>query len=170
MSRAKRKGKSSRQATPAQVVVAGVTLSAQGMRSSDLCELAEDRIKEAIVLMANQHYTGAAYIVGYAVELYFKAIIARQQCGGFWPLQNVAFEYRTHNLEGLLTVCGLRSRMRTATTMNPELAMNWQILRDWGPDLRYRRLRRPLARDIVNAVSHSSDGVAQWLRSVHEGG
>ena len=141
-----------------------VGLSLQGMRSADMCGLAEDRINEAVLLLANHHYTGAAYIAGYAVEFYLKAILARQQYAGFWPLDNIVNEHRTHDLEDLLTMCGLKDRMRTASKTNIELAINWQALRDWRPDIRYRRLRRRLAEDIVGAVTDTPNGVAHWLR------
>lgn len=146
------------------MAVPAVGLSPQGMRSADLCGLAEDRIKEAVLLLANHHYTGAAYIAGYAVEFYLKAILAAQKYAGFWPLEVIVNEHRTHDLENLLTMCGLKDRMRAASKTNVELAMNWQVLRDWRPDIRYRRLRQRLATDIVDAVTATPDGVAHWLR------
>jgi hypothetical protein len=139
-------------------------LSTQGLRYNVLCQLAETRILEGNALLKLEYYTGAAYISGYAVELYLKAYLSFQHNAGFWPL-NVPEKYKTHNLENLLGECGLRATMRTASIHNPELGINWNIITtQWETELRYRNLKKNLAVDICEAVAARKDGVAQWLR------
>jgi HEPN domain-containing protein len=141
-----------------------IEMSLQGIRSSVLCELADDRIREANILLSHGQHTGAAYIAGYAVELLLKAILAARANAGVWPLDHNVAEYRTHDFEDFLKLCGLREQMRQSSAKNFELGSNWVILREWRTDLRYRRLQRALAADIVQAVSDQRDGVARWLR------
>jgi hypothetical protein len=145
-----------------------VGLSLNGVSSSVLCQLAEDRIREGIILLSQGQPTGAAYISGYAAELLLKAVLATRLSayGGFWPFDNISHEHKTHNLEVLLKHAGLQDQMHKAALANFELGSNWATLRDqWGPDLRYRRLQRQIASDTVQAVSGHRDGVATWLRS-----
>lgn len=140
-----------------------VGLSTNGLRSNILCRLAETRIREGKALLKQGHYTGAAYISGYAIEFYLKAMLASQQSAGFWPLV-IPDKYKTHNLSFLLKECGLLSVMKAASSKNFELGANWKVLENWGTELRYRDLNKTLAIDIFNAVADEPDGVAKWLR------
>jgi HEPN domain-containing protein len=47
------------------------------MNRTDLQNLAEERLGDAEVLLASNRYSGAYYIVGYAVECGLKACIAK---------------------------------------------------------------------------------------------
>lgn len=119
-----------------------LTLTAEGIRSSVLRELADERIAEAQLLLAHKRWTGAAYLVGYGVELHLKAVIAVRRWAGVWPLPAIAQEYMHHNLEILLDQAGLRITMRQAAKNNSDLGINWQAVRGWGPHRRYSRLHR----------------------------
>jgi hypothetical protein len=139
------------------------TLTREGVRSQVLAELAFERVKEAQHLLRGGYYTGAAYIVGYGVELLLKAIIAGRQYAGSWPVANVTTEVFTHNLDKLLQIADLDKQMREDSKMNKSLGINWITIRTWGTHLRYIRLPRHEASDMVDAVAEQPDGVAAWL-------
>lgn len=151
--------------TPAPIRRPGpLALDRRGVRAAVLCELAADRVREARLLLKHEQFTGAAYIAGYAVELLLKAIIAVRANAGFWPLEQLVSEYRTHDFDILLKQAGLARQMRAVAGKNPELSSNWQVARIWETNFRYRRLQRQLASDIVSAVTDERDGIAAWLR------
>lgn len=106
-------------------------LSPHGLRSNVLCEIADDRVREATILLGSGQFTGAAYLAGYAVELLLKAVLSSRRHGGIRLVDSseVSFEYKTHNLEDLLKFCGLKDQMRSAAARNFELGSNWAPLR-----------------------------------------
>lgn len=126
------------------------TLTRDGIPATALIELARERVREAELLLGKDHYAGAAYIVGYAVELLLKALISRQRFASRWPVEAVADNLKVHDLEALAKI-------------NKTLGINWQTARSWHPYLRYVRLSKVEARDMVRSVADRPDGIAAWL-------
>jgi HEPN domain-containing protein len=141
-----------------------VRFSGRGARSQLRLDLSEERVAEAQLLLREGHFTGAAYLVGYAVEFVLKAIIANKQYGGFLPFPNILQDHKTHNLEVLLKHAGLLDKMRKESRNRMELLENWRTACDWGTHYRYTRLRPKHARAIIKSVLEGSDGVIPWLR------
>jgi hypothetical protein len=158
-------GKSKASRAPVSVQTRGrLLLSERGIRASVLREIAEERIAESKLLMSRDYFSGAAYLVGYGVELLLKARVAQIENAGYWPLVNIKDEHRTHSLELLLIRANLHNPFQLSRRANRELEINWLTLRGWSPTYRYERLQRRRASDIVGSVVDEPNGVAPWLR------
>jgi hypothetical protein len=101
-----------------------------------LREIAEARLEDANVLLANGRTDGAAYLCGYAVELALKArICATLNWDGF-PETRSEFEnlatFKTHKLDVLLALSGQGQRIK-ATHFSA-----WSAVITWNTELRYR--------------------------------
>jgi hypothetical protein len=104
--KAGRVGKTSTPA-PTTHLLSRPALTRDGIYANALADLAYERIREAEVLLRHEHFTGAAYIVGYGVELLLKAVIANQRFAGRWPVEAVATDLKIHDLETLLKCASL---------------------------------------------------------------
>jgi hypothetical protein len=160
--KAGRVGKTSTPA-PTTHLLSRPALTRDGIYANALADLAYERIREAEVLLRHEHFTGAAYIVGYGVELLLKAVIANQRFAGRWPVEAVATDLKIHDLETLLKCASLHERMRAASKVNKMLGVSRLNIREWRPTLRNIRLSRGEARDMVASVREEPDGVAPWL-------
>jgi len=78
------------------------------MNRTDLRNLSALRAKEARVLLDNDCYDGAYYLIGYAVECALKACIAKRTQRYDFPDKRTVNESFTHNLEKLVQVIGLQ--------------------------------------------------------------
>jgi hypothetical protein len=135
-----------------------------GIAAFQLRELADLRVEEARALLGLGFFSGAAYLVGYGVELHIKAVIAVRRHGGRWPTAAAAAELHHHDLELLLSQAGLSQALRAARKRDANLEDSWRLISRWTPSLRYARVRESLARDLVEAVANERCGVARWLR------
>jgi HEPN domain-containing protein len=63
--------------------------------------LAEERIAEAQTLVAGNHFSGAYYLAGCAVELGLKAVLTRSLASHAMPDLSVVKAAYTHDLIGL---------------------------------------------------------------------
>lgn len=135
--------------------------SAQLLRK-DFQLLAELRVKEARVLLANGRELGAYYLCGYAVECALKACIAKTtKRSQFPPKPDTVRKMYTHNLLDLAELAGLKNQLdRTANT---RLAANWAIVKDWTEQSRYVRSGLN-GTDMYEAVT-GADGVFPWIKT-----
>ena len=102
---------------------------------TDLRKTAREHLRLAWILHKNRAYDGAFYHCGYAVEIALKARICRTLR---WPgFPSTAREFQnfkslqTHNLETLLTLSGVESRI--TLVLNTE----WSQVTKWNPEQRY---------------------------------
>src|SRR5947209_3521441 len=108
---------------------------------SDLRKMARARVADAKVLHAHGRYDGAAYVVGYAVELQLKARIAGQVfgCRGF-PEEPKDFDrltkLKTHKLEDLAAAAARDGKLK-----GPRWSGDWNFfLQSWRPESRYAKV------------------------------
>ena len=97
------------------------------MNKSDLEALVDIRVKEAKLLLDNNCYEGAYYLLGYALECAIKACIAKQVKEYDFPdkqLANVSF---THRLGDLLGVAGLKQKLQEKERTDEEFKLNWAV-------------------------------------------
>ena len=135
------------------------------MNRGDLQNLSRIREKEAKVLLDNGCFAGAYYLLGYAVECTLKACIAKQIRRYDFPDRKLINDSYTHDLEKLLNISGLKNELERATRTNPNLAVNWAIVKDWSEQSRYSTgISEIMARDFHSAVTARRQGVLSWLR------
>ncbi|HVR39539.1 MAG TPA: HEPN domain-containing protein [Thermoanaerobaculia bacterium] len=103
---------------------------------ADLEAIAAERLDEAEVLFENNRLDGAAYVCGYAVELTLKARICKTLNWEGYPEKRSEFEnfssFKTHKLDVLLALSGMRETIKTAHTEE------WSAVATWDPEVRYR--------------------------------
>jgi HEPN domain-containing protein len=136
------------------------------MNRADLQKLTRIRLREAKVLFDNHCYEGAYYLLGYAVECALKAYIAKQtKRYDFPPDRKFVNDIYTHELNKLLSVSGLEQKYREEIKRNPNLELNWTIVKDWSEQSRYvTGMSRAKAQDFRSAVVSRRSGVLPWLQ------
>jgi HEPN domain-containing protein len=134
------------------------------MNRTEFQKLAELRLGEAKLLLDNNRYPGAYYLIGYAVECALKACIAKQTKRHDFPNKNSAKIY-THDLNILLEFSGLQTKHREKSKKNPNFELNWTILKDWKEDARYSlEITKDQAEALYSAVVSRKDGILPWLQ------
>ena len=135
------------------------------MNRTDLQQLADDRVQDAVALLGTNRWSAAYYICGYAIECGLKACIAKQTNLHDFPDKAVAEKSYTHDLTKLLDMAGLKLQLQLDTTpaANPALGINWQLVKDWNERARYQQKTEPQARRLYQAVNHNADGVLIWI-------
>jgi hypothetical protein len=132
----------------------------------DLRQLAEIRIAEAGVLVANGMWDGAYYLAGYAVECGLKACIM-----GYVERTGVIFEDKkysekcwTHDFQVLVNLAGLELNLVANQSADPTFEANWEKMRNWSETRRYMRTPEIEARELYDIITEPSHGVLQWIR------
>lgn len=130
----------------------------------DLLErIAATRLAEAQALERSQHYLGAIYLGGYAVECWLKvAICSTLDWSGLYAT------CKSHDLAYLLLHSGLRRRIETAAGVGE----SFRKIRGIWPEDRGTLLRycdpslydRDQAGSFLRWVVDDSIGVVPWLR------
>ncbi len=123
------------------------------------------RVEEAKTLLENDHYHGAYYLIGYAVECALKACVAKQVKRYDFPDKKLANEAFTHNLSKLIKIAGLSPEFERARQENKELDVSWAIVKDWSEVARYDTdITKTQAEDLYNACVSRKHGVLTWIR------
>ncbi len=129
----------------------------------DLQRLADLRAKEAGVLARNRNEQGAFYLGGYAIECALKACIAKEtKRHEFPPKVDEVRRVYTHNLEELLKIAQLEKQLETDAKTNPNLGINWGVVKAWNEETRYKPSGLN-GRDFCAAISGQS-GVLPWIK------
>jgi hypothetical protein len=129
-------------------------------------QLADVRIAEARVLLANQLPDGAYYLAGYAVECGLKAcILARvERTGVIFDDKKFLEGCWTHNIETLVKTADLTVQRDKDMGADPGLATNWQLVKDWTETSRYQRKSLTEAQTLYDAITDAVHGVLPWIR------
>ena len=134
------------------------------MNRADLQQIAGIRLQDARLLLANNRYEGAYYIIGYAVECGLKACIARQTRRSDFPDRKTVNESYSHNLEQLVRVAGLQRPLRQEASADRAFEVNWSLVKDWSEESRYQRRSQREAEDLYKTVADRQHGVLRWIR------
>lgn len=135
------------------------------MNRDDFQRISRLRVREAKALLDKAFYSGAYYLLGYAVECALKACIAKQTKKHDFPDKNTVRESYTHDLEKLLRVAGLATFLDDEMKNNSQFKINWTIVKDWKEDSRYNyRIDEKIVRDFYSAVTARKNGVLTWLK------
>lgn len=129
-------------------------------------QLAEDRALEAKTLLDAGLWSGAYYLIGYAVECALKAcvLLRVERSGVIFEDKRFSERCWTHDLKELIKLAGLESECDNAISTDPSFELNLQAVITWDEASRYKRWTEPEARDLYEAVSDASHGVLQWIK------
>jgi hypothetical protein len=97
------------------------------MNRNDFQKISKLRVKEAKALLDKRFFSGAYYLLGYAVECAFKACIARNTDEfDFPPNPKQVRNIYTHDLETLLRASGLEHELENEIKKIRDLKQNGQ--------------------------------------------
>ncbi|WP_394661128.1 DNA-binding protein [uncultured Acinetobacter sp.] len=135
------------------------------MTKNELEKLADLRLLEARILFDNNAYQGAYYLCGYSIECALKACIAKSFKANEFPNKKLVNDSYVHNLDQLLKLSNLHPIFQIDKTANPDLEINWGIVKDWSEAYRYDfQIDQILAQELIDAVSNNQSGILQWVK------
>jgi hypothetical protein len=137
------------------------------MTRADWQQIAEERAKDAQALIAVSQWSGAYYLAGYAVECGLKSCVLLRLAGApelIFLERRFSEKCWTHNLEDLVELADLAAVRAVAVAGNPALEANWQTVKDWSEQDRYRMKTEAQARRLVAAVTDIGNGVLPWIK------
>lgn len=127
--------------------------------------LAEERLRDATVLLDQRRYSAAYYLAGYAVECALKACIAKQTMRhDFPPRRRYIEEIYTHEALRLVKALDLLAELELMKRADSVFDANWLFVLAWTEQSRYLIHTREAATALVQAVGDQDHGVLQWIR------
>lgn len=131
----------------------------------DFQKITKIRIREGRALLRANHFNGAYYLLGYAIECAIKACIAKQTKRYEFPNKNRIKDCYTHDLETLIKAAGLNILLAKELKANNTFQLNWTVVKDWSEEFRYEHAIANLkAKDLYSAITDKRNGVLQWLK------
>ena len=124
------------------------------MRGTVFREIADQRMRDARVLLNAKRYNGAIYLAGYAIECHLKySYCARRQAVHLPP------QYETHRWDKLVEAAGVAADLKSA----PRIFDLYSALGDeWEPSLRYET--RPYPQREALQLYKEFDELYKFLR------
>ena len=127
--------------------------------------LADDRLKEAGVLLDQSCWTGAYYLTGLAVECALKAYLARAVQQYDFPDKGFVNRAYTHRLKELVQIDGvLWEELRKEFSADEKLESNWNTVLSWNDENRYEMVDEFQAKTLYGAATEPVSGVMDWMR------
>jgi len=134
------------------------------MNRTDLQNLAEERVGDGELLLANGRYGAAYYIVGYAVECGLKACIAKLTRAEDFYDKTLARNIFKHDLIELANYARLSAVFSQAGIKDPVFAADWAQVNSWSEESRYEAHTQQEAEQLIAAVRDPVHGVMQCIR------
>ena len=136
------------------------------IKRTDLQAVAQSKIDDAQYLLANKSYSNAFYLAGYAVEIGLKACIAKQFFADAIPDKKFVMDIHVHDLRRLIGLAGLTAELRTKEATSRQFSLNWALVTEWTPEVRYGAVDAMTARVMLLAITDTTDGVLPWIKTV----
>lgn len=136
------------------------------VKRTDLQAVAQGKIDDAEYLLKNQRYSNAFYLAGYAIEIGLKACIAKQFSAHALPDKKFVMDVHVHDLKKLVGLAGLTAELRKKEAASRQFSVNWALVTEWTPEIRYGAIDALTAQIMVVAVTDVADGVLPWIKTV----
>lgn len=100
------------------------------MTKKEIGQKAKQYLQDAQILIDKKRYEGAAYLLGYVVELSLKKAICKSLNWDEYPpgKERNYRSFKTHNLDILLTLSGKEKKIRRT------LFTEWSSVSQWNPE------------------------------------
>lgn len=131
---------------------------------NQLSALASARFADAQLLLSNSRYSSAYYLAGYAVEFGLKAGVARQVSANTIPDRDFFNKIFTHDFDKLIGLAGLKRDFDTKRKASQSFTVNWAIVAEWRPDVRYEVVSAMDCQLLVESIGGANDGVLEWIK------
>ncbi|ENF7209048.1 HEPN domain-containing protein [Klebsiella pneumoniae] len=136
------------------------------MNKSDLEVLTDLRLDEAKCLLSNGKFHGAYYLCGYAIECALKACIAKSFQLHEFPNKRIVNDSYSHDLGQLLRIANLHQALTSAFQADPDLEINWSVVKDWSEQFRYdTSISKVMAEELIAAAEDNNSGVLKWVKT-----
>lgn len=127
--------------------------------------LAESRLEEARILLANQQWTGSYYLTGLALECALKACLARAVKEHDYPDKKFVNDMYQHKVQKLAELdAALWTTLQADMSNDANLAANWSTVKDWDDEKRYDTVQEQAAKSLYDATADAGSGIMQWIR------
>lgn len=135
----------------------------------ELKDLTILRLEEAKKLYAGGYYDGACYLGGYCIELALKArICTLLNLTDYPPSGDIGKAFRTHKLEDLVTLAGLKVDL-AQKRLSPTFDADWSLISQWSEIWRYNpqgTKTQVQAQNFLNAIDDNIDGIFTWIKTI----
>lgn len=91
-----------------------------------------------------------------------KACIAKSYKRHDFPDKRTVLDCYTHELTKLAKLTGLEQELESAT--DPYLKKNWDVVRAWSEESRYRLTERSASDALINAIIQRGSGVLPCIK------
>jgi HEPN domain-containing protein len=146
-------------------LLAGGSVIVARLNRDKLQLLADNRLKEAEVLLDKGCWTGAYYMTGLAVECALKAYLARAVQRYDFPDKSFVNRAYTHKLKELVELDGVFwGELQKEISRDVKLRSNWDTVLGWNDENRYEIVEEPQAKSLYAATTEPSSGVMEWIR------
>lgn len=132
--------------------------------------MAEERIKDAKVLLDGGRWEFAYYAAGYAVECGLKSCMLARMIHTAWIFQEKwdAKLCLVHEFGKLVGLAGLtdvlNADLQASAAGGGEFAVNWNTAKDWNVTSRYEAKTENDAKSLYAAIADEPHGVLRWIR------
>ena len=134
------------------------------MNRKDLQALANARMREARALYKAGEFSGAYYLIGYAVECGLKACIAKKVRRHDFPDKKGVNDAHTHKLTDLCLLADLNGPRLLLEQIDPLFRRNWNLTIRWSEESRYKISDQQKSKDLMDAIMERSHGVMPWIK------
>jgi len=141
-------------------------LSKEIKTRADYQQLTAVRLLEAKALLDVQLWSGAYYLMGYAVELALKSCIIKYLMSvDEFPAKRFTERCYTHDINALVELAGLRVNCESKKDLDGDFKSYWQIVERWSEQKRYYQIDQTDAEQLHEAIINPTHGVLSWITS-----
>lgn len=141
------------------------------MNQAQLRTMAEERIKDAKVLLDGGRWEFAYYAAGYAMECGLKSCMLARMIHTAWIFEEKweAKQCRDHEFGKLVTLAGLNDQLnanlQASAAAGGEFVVHWNTAKKWTVLSRYEAKPEADAQKLYAAIADEPHGVLRWIRT-----
>lgn len=143
------------------------------MNRAHLQKLTEERIEDAVVLLAGERWGLAYHILGFIIEYALKSCILEHINLTGWIFdekgKNKIEDCRTHDFMTLIRIAGLldklNDKLKERTPDGIEFVRCWETVSRWAVASRYELKTESEAKDLFAAITNDPHGVLKWIQT-----
>ena len=137
------------------------------MNKTEARNFADSWLIDAKALLDASRWRAAYYLCGYSVECALKACVFTyiESTGIIFQDKEYLKKCFTHDVEALIKAAGLEVARGLDIQSNPKRGVNWNVVKDWEVDIRYKDRDQSEAEKLYNAVSDDTNGVLSWIKT-----
>lgn len=129
----------------------------------DFIRLADLHLRDALILLKNDRFSGAYYLGGYSLECALKAVICDHFQHQVIPDKALVNAIYVHDLNKLVSLAGLKVEL-DQKLKDEEFASMWALASNWHEGARYEFSTNFDAHALLNCINNKG-GILEWIKS-----